>query len=530
MKAFLYSIALLFSGSLYAQNDCVDAVTVCHDAFGVVNYIAGPGIQELNSTNVCQGQEENSIWFKFVIERPGTFDFYLFPLDNKPVNYNFWLFGPVTSCRNLGSAIRCSTTERRASLGGSENITGTSRFETDLFENPGEGNGFVSPVNVQAGQTYYLLVNQDETSDRFELILNGTAKLRESLPFTRLHNDHFYIEKCDDDGVNDLATYFDLRQFENIISTTEPLIISYFENSNDAWLNHNAISNPDHYLSLPIIQGIYVRIEHSITGCIWSDRISLIVTNTVVATTPRDLFLCDTNGNGIQTFDLSLNNALIQNGTNLPVSYHKTEQDARSGINALPLSYRNTARTQTIWARLSGVGTCYMYDVISFTLNVPENPKIEYTLNIKDFAGDNTSVEVIIAEPEKYLYAVDNGSFGTATTFNGLSEGPHVFYIKSPDDCDAIQSEEFFILDYPKFFTPNSDGENDLWRVPYLTLRPGSYITIFDRYGKLLTSLNHRDTGWNGTLKGKPLPADDYWFTLHLNDGRTIKGHFALLR
>lgn len=530
MKSFLYSIALLISGTLYAQNDCIDAVTVCYDAFGVLNYLAGPGVQELNSTNVCQGEEENSIWFKIVIERPGTLDFYIFPLDNTPVDYNFWLFGPVTSCSNLGNAIRCSTTERRASLAGSENITGTSRFETDLFENRGEGNGFVSPANVQAGQTYYLLINQDETSERFELILIGTAKLRETVPFTRSHDDHFYLEKCDDDGVNDLATYFDLRQFENIISTTEPLIITYFDNSNDAWLNHNPISDPGHYLSLPMLQGIYVRIEHSITGCIWIDGISLIVTNTVVAGTPRDLSLCDTNSNGRQIFDLSLNSSLIQNGTNLPVSYHLTESDARANTPPLPLSYSNTSRTQTIWARLSGLGTCYMYDVTSFTINVSEVPEIEYTLDIEDFTEGESSVTVLIEHPENYLYAIDNGVFSTATHFAGLSEGPHIFYIKALDECGTIQEKDFFILNYPKFFTPNNDGRNDLWRVPYMTLRPDSYIIIFDRYGKLITSFNHRDTGWNGTLKGKPLPANDYWFTLYLNNGRTVKGHFALLR
>jgi gliding motility-associated-like protein len=36
--------------------------------------------------------------------------------------------------------------------------------------------------------------------------------------------------------------------------------------------------------------------------------------------------------------------------------------------------------------------------------------------------------------------------------------------------------------------------------------------------------------GWDGTLNGEPLPADDYWFTLKLEDGREAKGHFSLKR
>jgi gliding motility-associated-like protein len=63
------------------------------------------------------------------------------------------------------------------------------------------------------------------------------------------------------------------------------------------------------------------------------------------------------------------------------------------------------------------------------------------------------------------------------------------------------------------------------------TFNSKSIIYIFDRYGKLLKqwvpSLNQ---GWDGTFNGLPLPVDDYWFTLKLEDGREAKGHFSLKR
>jgi gliding motility-associated-like protein len=55
-------------------------------------------------------------------------------------------------------------------------------------------------------------------------------------------------------------------------------------------------------------------------------------------------------------------------------------------------------------------------------------------------------------------------------------------------------------------------------------------LRIFDRYGKLLVDLDPGSRGWNGEYTGAALPADDYWFTATLQDGRTFTSHFALRR
>lgn len=36
--------------------------------------------------------------------------------------------------------------------------------------------------------------------------------------------------------------------------------------------------------------------------------------------------------------------------------------------------------------------------------------------------------------------------------------------------------------------------------------------------------------GWNGQINGEVVPADDYWFTVKLQDGRIFKNHFSLIR
>jgi gliding motility-associated-like protein len=93
-------------------------------------------------------------------------------------------------------------------------------------------------------------------------------------------------------------------------------------------------------------------------------------------------------------------------------------------------------------------------------------------------------------------------------------------------------SKEVAVVGAPKFFTPNGDGYNDYWNVKGTNTAANSksVIRIFDRYGKLLKQIFPNSNGWDGTFNGQAIPSDDYWYTVVLEDGREIKGHFALKR
>jgi gliding motility-associated-like protein len=87
-------------------------------------------------------------------------------------------------------------------------------------------------------------------------------------------------------------------------------------------------------------------------------------------------------------------------------------------------------------------------------------------------------------------------------------------------------------LGIPNYFTPNGDGFNDTWNLKGAneTLNVKTIIQIFDRYGKLIKQISPVGEGWNGTFNGQQMPATDYWYSIQLEDGRIIKGHFALKR
>ena len=57
-----------------------------------------------------------------------------------------------------------------------------------------------------------------------------------------------------------------------------------------------------------------------------------------------------------------------------------------------------------------------------------------------------------------------------------------------------------------------------------------SVIKIFDRYGKFIKQFTAAEDGWDGLYNGILSPADDYWYNIQFDDGRTAKGHFSLKR
>ena len=156
---------------------------------------------------------------------------------------------------------------------------------------------------------------------------------------------------------------------------------------------------------------------------------------------------------------------------------------------------------------------------------------------IVDDLRENNTVTVIASAPQgvdtQYTYSIDrpNGPFTENNVFNYVSIGLHTVYVYDTKGC-GIASKDITVLSVPKFFTPNGDNVNETWNIIGVNAKfyPKSKIYIFDRYGKLLADVDPRGLGWDGTLKGTRLPADDYWFVLELDNGRTAKGHFSLIR
>lgn len=149
---------------------------------------------------------------------------------------------------------------------------------------------------------------------------------------------------------------------------------------------------------------------------------------------------------------------------------------------------------------------------------------------VRDFSGNDNAVLIEYTGAGNYEFSLDGITYQNDPLFNGVSPGIYTAVAKDKNGCGFSNSFLLYVLDYPRFFTPNGDGYNDLWSIEDSNLLPEYTIHIFDRYGKLLKQMNKNTSGWNGLFNGQQLPSDDYWFNLIFIDGRNVKGHFSLKR
>jgi gliding motility-associated-like protein len=139
------------------------------------------------------------------------------------------------------------------------------------------------------------------------------------------------------------------------------------------------------------------------------------------------------------------------------------------------------------------------------------------------------------------LPAINNGNYFTEPGGMGIQlhagdviSTSQTIYIYNHEGCNSNESKfivsiintDFFI---PKYFTPNNDSNHDYWKV-IDNANSIKSIYIYNRYGKLLKSLDANSEGWDGTFNGNPLTTDDYWFVINRQSEIPIKGHFTLKR
>lgn len=155
-----------------------------------------------------------------------------------------------------------------------------------------------------------------------------------------------------------------------------------------------------------------------------------------------------------------------------------------------------------------------------------------YEIVIPQISGD---ISEVVWEPADQLASVDKL---TATLVDGLRKNVG-FTVTAKDSvgCQTVTANVNVIEDLcvdveiPPFFTPNGDGENDMWRIKGLENVDNSVAKVYDRWGKLLYIFNTNEEGWDGTYNGKPCASTDYWYEIDCEDiDKTYVGHFTLLR
>lgn len=218
---------------------------------------------------------------------------------------------------------------------------------------------------------------------------------------------------------------------------------------------------------------------------------------------------------------------IVQNETAILCETKSVLLDA--GINNVTYNWSTTETTKSISVTSPGTYTVKVTNPNGCTnlktIVVTEN-LIPIITNVEI---DNRKVTIITAISGDFEYSLDGINYQNSNVFENTIGGIKKAYVREKNNCgEAIF--DFTLIIIPKFFTPNGDTYNDFFSMEGFQFINNTTIAIFDRYGKLITYLNKQNLTWDGTLLGKPLPANDYWYKAILQDGTELKGHFALIR
>ena len=314
------------------------------------------------------------------------------------------------------------------------------------------------------------------------------------------------LEICDDNY--DFIQNFDLStQTAIVLGTQNPndFTVSYYNTQADA----NTATNPitDLTLSSSNNEDYFIRIQNNTTGCF--NTISFL---TIVHRKP----FIELNTVPLCLDDLPL---VVSADTGINTdTYQWTSGQTTAEINITTIG--------TYGVTITTANNCTF--TTSFEVIESEAATIEFTETI-DFNTPN-SITVNVSGIGDYLFQLDNGAPQLSNFFNNVTLGQHIITVIDQKGCNSV-SKEVIVFDIPLFFTPNGDGFKDTWHISGVGNLTGTIVYIYDRYGKILKTLDYRSRGWDGFYNGNLMPTNDYWYLAKIKyQGKEFekKGHFTL--
>lgn len=327
---------------------------------------------------------------------------------------------------------------------------------------------------------------------------------------------------CDDESnpyLQNGTFSFNTSTFQStLLGGQTGMIVNYYD------ANHNLLQSP---LPNPFVtsnQNLTVEITNSINNSCKSTTVVPFVINPVpnINLIGSEL-ICSDNRN----FTKVINAGLVNTTTINNFTYTWYLNDV---VIPNQNQYTLTVNTEGIYTvEVKNSYGCLRTRTITVTAS---NKAIINSVIVNDLVDQNSIVVLLSSSGlGDYVYSIDGINYQNSNTFSNIAPGIYTVYIKDIKGC-GITPKEVSVLGIPNYFTPNGDSYNDFWNIKGVNanLNSRTIIYLFDRYGKLLTKINPLKQGWDGTSNGNPLPASDYWYSIELEDGRTVKGHFSLIR
>ncbi|MEI8058855.1 MAG: gliding motility-associated C-terminal domain-containing protein [Ferruginibacter sp.] len=215
--------------------------------------------------------------------------------------------------------------------------------------------------------------------------------------------------------------------------------------------------------------------------------------------------------------------------------------------NANALTYqRKPTKPGLYWYRLTvaessglGIPSCRVASNMVI-INVHPNPIVNAGPDKIMFEGDSVTIEgTVLGESPIYfwdphLYVKDVASLNTLVSpplnmnYNLLATS--AFGCKNADIVLVKVVNGIYV---PNAFTPNDDGKNDHWRIPFLDPLLNASVKVFNRLGQLVYHTEGQQVDWDGTLFGMPQSSGTYVYYLNYKKHNAVvnmRGTVLLIR
>lgn len=385
----------------------------------------------------------------------------------------------------------------------------SSQFQVTYFDNIDDAYVDASPINPNRTATTTLQQDVikfvDPTGDRCEFYVTFPYQVA---PPPEFNTDPAVGQFCDDDFDDFLDASLSDLDLE-ILDGQDASVndVFYYETPQDRTNDVNRLTT---YGISSTPQTLYVVIQNNVTGCIDVGEVSVRLNPKPVLEQQEPLGICLD-----ATSPLTLE---VEQGFDY---YQWSNGD--EGPNAFQTQVMTSGDFTVNVTNEFGCTTD-----LTITVEPSEAATIVEILTDGFNSGGN-SATIIVEGTGDYEYSIDGLPYQDENVFEDLFRGTHVIDVRDKNGC-GITTQEFVVLDFEPFFTPNDDGYNDTWSIEGIEEFPGTVLTIFDRHGKLLYQFTSPGIGWDGTFNNQPVPSSSYWFTLEIPDQKMLKGYFALKR
>ena len=157
------------------------------------------------------------------------------------------------------------------------------------------------------------------------------------------------------------------------------------------------------------------------------------------------------------------------------------------------------------------------------------------------FIFENGEVELSVnTDAGEVIWESDQtGNLGQEFTFKDQPEENSIYTVTGlKDGCEITDSVSVIVLRHftiPRFFSPNEDGDNDVWVIDDIDPYPEFTIELINRWGVTVREWENDYQPWDGISKtGNPLPDGTYFYVIKVNFSKVeiepITGYVTIIR